>query len=389
MTTATGKHRSRTNALGRKVAAFVTAAAAAVGIATVATSTASADGDKREQLVGSKACSWSDDNYFIQNCWFHSDAMGQDIQVQIKRSNSDAAIYMLDGLRARQDWNAWTKLGDIAPMFVDDDVNVVMPVGGPSQFYTDWVGNYQGAEGPYNPRWETFLTSELPAQLASDFGISTSNNAIVGLSMGGTAAMNLAANHRNQFKQVTSLSGYLSTTAPGMYLALQYAMNEGNPGANIWDMWGLPLDPARFRNDPLLNVPKLNGLPVWLSAGTGIMGPNDDFFADPMGGMAGFGLEAMTRTQTAPFELAARAAGADVQVSYPLQGVHNWTLWNPELQKARPAILDALNVRYRAEGDTWNRGAAPENDLSGLGTLGSSVGSVEGSSTTAPFDLPF
>lgn len=350
MTTATGKHRSRTGTLGRKVAAFLTAAAAAVGIATVATSSASADD---RDILGPNNCSWSDYNYFVQNCWFHSDAMGQDIQVQIKRSNSDAAVYMLDGLRARQDWNGWTWQGDIGSVFTNDDVNVVMPVGGPSQFYTDWVGQYHGSQGPFNPRWETFLTSELPAQLAAGYGISPNNNAVVGLSMGGTAALNLAANHRDQFKQVTSLSGYLNTTAPGMYLALQYAMGEGNPGANIWDMWGLPLDPARFRNDPLLNVPKLNGLPVWLSAGTGIAGPNDDFFADPMGGMAGFGLELMARTETAPFELAARAAGANVQVSYPMQGIHNWTLWNPELKNARPAILDALHVQYRAEGPAW------------------------------------
>ncbi|HIW92103.1 MAG TPA: esterase family protein [Candidatus Corynebacterium avicola] len=344
MKTASGKHRSATGTMGRKILALIVAIGTALGVATVAAPSAAAD----DRGILGPRCSWSNDNYYVQNCWFYSNAMGQDIQVQIKRSNSDAAIYLLDGLRARQDWNAWTKFGGAHKMFVNDDVNVVMPVGGPSQFYADWVGPYGGTKGPMKPRWETFLTNELPSALASGFGISRNKNALVGLSMGGTAAINLASRHRNQFKQVTSLSGYLNTTYPGMYMALQYAMNEGSPGANVWDMWGGPLDPVRFQNDPLLNAPKLSGMPVYISSAAGIPGPKDDFMANPSGGVAGIGLEWVSRGSTATFELAARAAGARVQVSYPAVGVHNWTLWTPELKKARSSILDALNVCYRA-----------------------------------------
>jgi diacylglycerol O-acyltransferase/trehalose O-mycolyltransferase len=346
MKTATGKHRSATGtrALGRKITALIVAIGTALGIATVAAPTASAD----DRGILGPSCSWSNDNYWVQNCWFWSGAMNQDIQVQIKRSNSDAAVYLLDGLRARQDWNGWTKQGGAHKMFVNDDVNVVMPVGGPSQFYADWVGPYHGSKGPLKPRWETFLTRELPSQLQSGFGISPNRNSLVGLSMGGTAAINLASRHRNQFKQATTLSGYLNTTYPGMYMAMQYAMNEGSPGANVWDMWGHPLHPARFQNDPLLNAPKLAGLPVYISAAGGVPGPKDDFMADPAGGVAGVGLEWVSRGSSATFELAARASGARVDVSYPATGVHNWTLWTPELQKARPKILDALNVCHRA-----------------------------------------
>lgn len=348
MTTRTGKHSSAKGSLGRKVAALITAAAAALGIAAVATPAASAD--NREAL--GEGCSSSDYGSYVQNCWFWSAAMGQDIQVQIKRSNSDAAIYMLDGLRARDDWNAWTWQGNGVDLFVNDDVNVVMPVGGASQFYTDWIGNFGGNTTPKNPKWETFLTSELPSQLQSKFGISPTRNAVVGLSMGATAALNLAAHHRDQFKQVTSLSGYLNMTAPGMYLAMQFAMNQGSAGANIWDMWGGPLDPARFRNDPLLNVASLRGMPVYLASAAGIPDLNKDvpnFFSDPIGGMAGIMLEKMAAAQTGVYELAARVAGADVTSSYPIIGVHNWTLWNPELAKARPAILNALGIGNQAD----------------------------------------
>lgn len=346
MKTASGKHRSATGtrALGRKITALIVAIGTALGVTMVAAPSAAAD----DRGILGPNCTWSNDNYYVQNCWFNSPSMGQKIQVQIKRSNSNAAIYLLDGLRARQDWNGWTKQGFAHRMFVNDDVNVIMPVGGPSQFYADWIGPYGGTKGPFKPRWETFLTQELPYQLQRDYGISPNRNALVGLSMGGTAAINLASRHRNQFKQATTLSGYLNTTYPGMYMALQYAMNEGSPGANVWDMWGHPLHPTRFQNDPLLNAPKLTGMPVYISAGGGIPGPRDDFMANPAGGVAGVALEWVSRGSTATFELAARAAGARVDVSYPAVGVHNWTLWNPELQKARPKILDALNVCYRA-----------------------------------------
>ena len=328
--------------MGRKVAALITAVATALGIAAVASPAASADD---REILG-PGCSWSDYNFFVQNCWFWSGAMGQDIQVQIKRSNSDAGVYLLDGLRARDDWNAWTWQGHGADVFVNDDVNVVMPVGGASQFYADWVGNFGGNTTPKNPKWETFLTSELPAQLAAGFGISRSNNAVVGLSMGATAALNLAGRHRDQFKQVTSLSGYLNTTWPGMYLALQFAMSQGSQGANVWDMWGGPLDPVRFQNDPMLNVMSLRGMPVYLASAAGIPNMNNDvgnFFNDPVGGISGIVLEQMAASQTVRYEAAARLAGANVTASYPLIGVHNWTLWNPELAKARPQILNALS----------------------------------------------
>lgn len=352
MTTSTGKHRSAGRSLGRKVAALIVAVAAALGVASVAAPTASAGGDKRAEL--GPRCTWSPYNYWVQNCWFWSDAMGQDIQVQIKRSNSDSAIYMLDGLRARDDWNAWTYLGHGADLFADDDVNVVMPVGGASQFYADWSGNFNGITTPKKPRWETFLTRELPAQLKQGFGISSQKNAIVGLSMGGTAALNLAAYHRDQFKQVTSLSGYLNTTAPGMYSALQVAMTSGSPGASVWDMWGAPWDPARSRNDPMANVGRLSGMPVYLAAASGIPNPLVDagnFFSDPVGGVTGIALELLAKTLTVPYEAAARVAGVQVTSSYPMIGVHNWTLWTPELAKARPQILDSLGVCYR--GGQW------------------------------------
>lgn len=352
MTTANGKHRSATGSMGRKIAALITAVATALGVAAVAAPAASAD---RRDALG-PGCSWSDYGQKVQNCWINSPSMGQNIQVQIKRSNSDAAVYLLDGLRARDDWNAWTWQGNGAALFVNDDVNVVMPVGGAAQFYTDWEGPFTGTSTPRNPHWETFLTSELPAQLKQGFGISPNNNALVGLSMGGTAALTLGGYHRDQFKQVTALSPYTNTSSPAMYAALQAAMVSGSPGALTVNMWGLPMSPAQLRNDPTLNVGNLRGMPVYLSAASGIPdlfadGPN--FFADPLGGLSGIGLEALAKRLTVSYDATARLAGVNITSNYPMIGVHNWTLWNPELANARPSILKALGVRYWAEGPQW------------------------------------
>ncbi|WP_295644842.1 alpha/beta hydrolase family protein [uncultured Corynebacterium sp.] len=329
---------------GKKILSLMVALTTAMGLVTIASPSASA-ADNRTRLR--PGCTWSPYKFYVQNCWVYSPAMKQKIKVQIKPASrgGNAGLYMLDGLRARQDWNGWTYQGRGVDAFVNDNVTLVMPVGGQAQFYADWIAPYGGTGGPKKPKWETFLTRELPGYLQRNFGVSPRNNAVVGLSMGGTAAMNLAAWHRNQFKHVSSLSGYLNPTWPGMYLGLQYAMVQaGGPGARIWDMWGSPVDPIRFRNDPTVQAGRYRGMPMYLSAAGGMTTAKENFLNDPSGVASGVALEWLSRTSTAKFEVAARVAGARPVVSYPATGVHNWPYWNIELRNARPHILRALNA---------------------------------------------
>ena len=329
----------------KKMTSLLLALATALGLAIVAAPTASAD--NRGFLR--PGCSWDDVAFFVQNCDVWSPAMNQNIRVQIQASSNggNAGLYLLDGLRARDDWNAWTYDGKAHEKFVNDDVTLVMPVGGQAQFYADWIGPWNGVNGPAKPRWETFLTRELPGYLQGNFGVSPNNNGIVGLSMGGTAAMNLAAHHRDQFKHVTSMSGYLNPTWPGMYTAIELAMlDSGGPGAQIWNMWGNPLDPIRFRNDPVVQAAsgKFAGMPMYISSAAGITGTRENLIKDPIAVVSGVTLEWMSRTSTAKFELAARAGGAQPVVSYPIVGIHSWSYWNDELTKARPYIKTALRA---------------------------------------------
>src|SRR3954447_24645758 len=130
----------------------------------------------------------------VEDLQVPSAAMGRNVLVKFQPGGSHA-VYLLDGLRARDDNSGWDIETNAFEKFYQSGVALVMPVGGMSSFYTNWqapaVGN--GQTQTYN--WETFLTSELPAYLSAKKGISPSGNAVVGLSMSGSAALILAAYH--------------------------------------------------------------------------------------------------------------------------------------------------------------------------------------------------
>ncbi len=121
-------------------------------------------------------------------------------------------------------------------------------------------------------KWETFLTHELPAWLAANRGQDPFNNAVVGLSMSGGAALTLAAWYPQQFIFASSLSGYLDPSAGLWPTLIDIAMNDAG-GYNSTDMWGPPSDVAWQRNDPMLNINRLvaNNTALWVYCGNGTM----------------------------------------------------------------------------------------------------------------------
>ena len=72
------------------------------------------------------------------------------------------AVYLLDGLRAQDDYSGWDINTPAFEWFYDSGIAVVMPVGGQSSFYSDWYSPSNFNKQPYTYKWETFLTSELP-----------------------------------------------------------------------------------------------------------------------------------------------------------------------------------------------------------------------------------
>ncbi|QNG20267.1 esterase family protein [Rhodococcus triatomae] len=279
-----------------------------------------------------------------EELWVPS-AMGNvKVQVQWAARGGNASLYLLDGLRALPDRNAWSFDTNAMDQFRHDNITLVMPVGGESSFYTDWYypSNFNQQQVTY--KWETFLTRELPDFLAR-YGVERSNTGIAGVSMGGTAAMTLAAHHRDQFKFAGSYSGYLNTTAPGMREAIRIAMLDAGR-YNVDAMWGPPWNPAWLRNDPFVVAPQLQGMSLYVSAGTGFPGIYDhpgapiEYWNTAMG----MGLELLSMTSSRAFQIRLATLGIPATFSFPPSGIHSWPYWSGELWQSRAQILHTLNA---------------------------------------------
>ncbi|MFD4369034.1 alpha/beta hydrolase-fold protein [Rhodococcus sp. NPDC058521] len=280
--------------------------------------------------------------------WINSPSMGVPIQVQMLlardwNAKPDAkfpSVFMLDGLRAQDNENGWTLETDAEAFFADKNVNVVLPVGGQSSFYSDWVDQDNGQ----NYQWETFLTKELPPILENDWR-STKERGVVGLSMGGTSAMFLAARNQGFFKFAGSLSGMLTTTSLGMPQAVQYAMMDAG-GFDSGAMWGPPSSPAWEEHDPYLLAEHLKGVSLYVSSGSGTTGPYDQPSGIPgvSTNYAGMGLEILSRLTSQAFATKLNKLGIPAQVNYRPSGTHSWPYWQFELHQLWPQLANTLGV---------------------------------------------
>ncbi|WJZ03865.1 alpha/beta hydrolase-fold protein [Corynebacterium freiburgense] len=283
------------------------------------------------------------------------------IQVQILlardwHSNKNAnfpEVWALDGLRALEEENGWTLYTNIEEYFADKNVNVILPVGGESSFYTDWEKPDNGK----NYKWETFLTQELPAVLKNGYR-SNGQRAVFGISMGGTAAMNLAQHRPDMFNFVGSFSGYLDTTSSGMPAMIDAAMKDGG-GYSAEAMWG-PYGSQRWiDNDPKQGIEALKGKTVYVSAGSG----RDDYgepgsVADRPAEVSGMGLEVISRMTTQTFVDRAKKANVPVTAMFRPSGIHNWPYWQFELTQAWPHIADSLAIEEKDRGAECTAGGA-------------------------------
>ncbi|GGK55527.1 alpha/beta hydrolase-fold protein [Nocardia camponoti] len=279
----------------------------------------------------------------------HSPAMNTPIQVQMLlardwNSHPDAKfpmMLMLDGLRAMDDENGWTKDADAEGFYADKNVNVVLPVGGQSSWYTDWLSPDNGR----TYKWETFLTKELPPLLERDWR-TTDVRGVEGLSMGGTAAMNLAGRNPGLMKFVASYSGLLTTTTLGMPQAIGFA-NKDAGGFDAVAMWGPPGGPEWAAHDPYLLADQLKGVSMYVSSGSGLAGTHDHASADvPLlsDNWAGTGLEILSRLSTQNFVAKLEKLAIPVQASYRPAGTHTWPYWDFEMRQSWPQAAKALGV---------------------------------------------
>jgi diacylglycerol O-acyltransferase / trehalose O-mycolyltransferase len=278
-----------------------------------------------------------------------SASMGRDIKVQFQ-SGGPHAVYLLDGLRAQDDASGWDVNTGAFEWFYQSGISVVMPVGGQSSFYSDWYQPATGSAGTQTYKWETFLTQELPTWLAANKSQDPSNNAVVGLSMSGSAALTLAIWHPAQFIFAGSLSGYLNPSS-GLWPTLIGLSMQDAGGFNAQNMWGPTSDPAWRRNDPMVNINTLvaNRTAMWIYCGNGALSDldaNDGNFGTQFSAQY---LENITLQTNKQFEQKYIAAGGRNAIfKFPENGTHSWGYWGSQLQEMKPDLLRVLGVQQQA-----------------------------------------
>lgn len=274
-----------------------------------------------------------------------SAAMGRDIKIQFQSGGAGSpAVYLLDGLRAQDDYNGWDINTPAFEWFYQSGLSIVMPVGGQSSFYADWYRPACGKNGCQTYKWETFLTSELPQWLSANRSVKPTGSAAIGLSMAGSTSLILSVYHPDQFIYAGSLSGFLNPSEGSWPFLIGMSMGDAG-GYKSEDMWGPTSDPAWQRNDPMVQIPKIvaNGTRIWIYCGNGT--PNE------LGGgdLPATFLEGLTIRTNITFRDNYFAAGGDNGVfELPNNGTHNWAYWGRELQKMKPDLQNYLGATSQA-----------------------------------------
>ncbi len=269
-----------------------------------------------------------------------SPSMGRDIKVQFQSGGPNSpAVYLLDGLRAQDDFNGWDINTQAFEWYLNSGLSIVMPVGGQSSFYSNWYKPACGKSGCLTYNWETFLTSELPNYLAANNSVKSTGSAAVGLSMAGGASLVLSAHHPGQFIYAGSMSGFLNPSEgqwPGL---INLSMGDAG-GYKANDMWGpAESDPAWQYNDPMVQIPTIvaNGTRIWVYCGNGT--PSE------LGGnnLPAKFLEGLTLRTNLTFQDNYIAAGGKNGVfNFPNNGTHDWPYWGSQLQQMKPDLISYL-----------------------------------------------
>lgn len=301
---------------------------------------------------------------FVASVWSRSMQTQVPVLVQSPANRSPAApvMYLLSGSTGGEDNDDWTHATDANAFYARKNVWTVTPIGGAASYYADWrrvdpSANFRFGVKTARPlRWETFLTSELPAAFENAHGTSGPGRArgIAGISMSGTSVVRLAENHPGFYRAVGAYSG-CADTASGRGQVLLRVVAAVPGGADASNMYGPPGDPEWAAQDPVINAYKLSRRTpaLWISAASGLPGAHDNLADRRIAGNAGElaeqvvvgGLdEAAARSCTV--SLAERLAQLRIPatVRFPATGTHSWGYWQDQMHQSWPMFARALGV---------------------------------------------
>ncbi|MGW4841232.1 alpha/beta hydrolase [Nocardia brasiliensis] len=278
----------------------------------------------------------------------HSAAMNKPITLWMSHPGAGApALYLLNAVDGGEDGGPWMRRTDVADFFADKNVNVIVPIGGRASFYTDWL---QDDPAFGRNQWTTFLTRELPPLLESRFDM-TGRNAVAGLSMSATSALNLAIAAPGMYQAVGAYSGCPRTSDAGAQALVTSQLAVF--GANAANMWGAPDNPAWLAHDPTVQAERLRGVALYVSSGTGAPGEHDNISDTGVDGnpvrlidrvLVGGVMETVVGGCTRPFVDRLHQLGIPVTANLRPAGTHAWTYWQDDVHLSWPLFAAAIGA---------------------------------------------
>lgn len=252
----------------------------------------------------------------LREFFIYSPALGRTVGVRVLLpgipQEVSPVIHLYHG--GGDDFRSWTDFGGAEELTLDSPYLVVMPDAG--------AGTYSRvAVGSEVHDWPAFHTKEIPEFLRKNFSVdfAPENQLLAGLSMGGYGAMKYAAWHPDRYSWAAAFSSPLDplSAIPAFDIL---AMREG---AKSMTLFG---DPVADRSEWIANSPyglaeNLQGLHLWLSAGSGDLEESKDRDL----------LESMVNQQGERFSARLNALGIRHSWFPRTTGLHNWTSWEREL----------------------------------------------------------
>jgi putative tributyrin esterase len=248
----------------------------------------------------------------MRDVTFHSASLERDISYRVilpvgaLSAGKLPVVYLLHG--SGGDFREWTNDSDVA-RFAEKGLILVMPEG-ESSYYTNSV------DRP-NDRFEDYIVKDLIADVEARFPADRTRRAIVGSSMGGFGAINLAFKHPELYNFVGALSPAIDV--PSRPFSIK-RISQYRSHASIFGAWG---SGTRHENDPFVLGQKVDpgSVPfIYATCGEqeGLLPASRLFFA-------------LLAKRNFRYEFHSGPGG------------HNWNQWNPRLSDLFASLLTHLN----------------------------------------------
>lgn len=253
-------------------------------------------------------------NVVLRDVTFHSPALSRDMPYRVVLPSRVApgqklpVVYLLHG--GGGGFRDWTNDSDVAH-FAEAGLILVMPEGA-SSYYTNAVD-------PPLDRYEDYIVSDLISDVESKLPAATGrpNRAIIGISMGGFGAINLALRHPNLFAFAGGISSAIDVPRRAFSLKRLQQSRHYN------SIFGPSGSTTRRDNDPFVSVraANLEATPyLFLTCGEqeGLLPANREFAA-------------LLKARHFRYEF------------YTVPGGHDWNQWNAWLPTLFRSLAEHMN----------------------------------------------